>query len=67
MTKGSNQPKVTLFLFFICIKNHIWGMEMDHNLFWGYAGLLNSYLGVRGRVLFMSGGTQVSKGSEPLI
>ena len=48
MTKGSNQPKISLFLSFISIKNDIWGMKMDTNLFWG----------VRGKVKFLFGGMQ---------
>jgi len=46
----SNQPKISLFLSFISIKNDIWGMKMGTDLFWGYMGRLNSYLGVRRRV-----------------
>ena len=32
-------------------------MKMDTNLFWGYAGRLNSYLGVCSRVYILFGGT----------
>jgi len=33
-----------------------------HGILWGYAGVLASYLGIRGRVQFLFGGTPVSKG-----